>query len=51
MPLGRLGRPLVAPMAGALVNRIGERPLVASGLFLQALGMTWIALVAAPEVA
>ena len=42
---------VVAPMAGALVNRIGERPLVASGLFLQALGMTWLALVAAPEVA
>ena len=39
---------VVAPLAGALVNRIGERVLVAGGLFLQAIGMAWIGLVAAP---
>lgn len=33
---------LVAPIAGRLVDRIGERPLVFSGLALQAVGMGWI---------
>jgi EmrB/QacA subfamily drug resistance transporter len=42
---------LVAPMAGALVNRIGERPLVVVGLLLQTIGMAWIGLAAAPELA
>jgi EmrB/QacA subfamily drug resistance transporter len=42
---------LVAPAAGALVNRLGERPLIVGGLLLQAAGMAWIGLVAAPTVA
>ncbi len=42
---------VVAPIAGALVNRIGERPLIAAGLFLQAVGMAWIALIATPDLA
>ncbi|MFE3457153.1 MFS transporter [Nocardiopsis aegyptia] len=33
---------LVAPLAGRLVDRIGERPLVVTGLALQAVGMFWI---------
>lgn len=33
---------LVAPIAGRLVDRIGERPLVVTGLILQAVGMFWI---------
>lgn len=33
---------LVAPIAGRLVDRIGERPLVVIGLTLQAVGMFWI---------
>ena len=33
---------LVAPVAGRLVDRIGERPLVVTGLTLQAAGMFWI---------
>ena len=37
---------IVAPLAGALVDRIGERPLVVVGLFLQAVGLAWVALVA-----
>jgi EmrB/QacA subfamily drug resistance transporter len=35
---------LVAPVAGRLVDRIGERPLVVIGLLLQAAGMFWISL-------
>jgi MFS family permease len=42
---------IVAPIAGRLVNRIGERPLVVVGLFLQALGMAWIGRIATPDVA
>jgi EmrB/QacA subfamily drug resistance transporter len=41
----------VAPIAGALSDRIGERPLMVSGLSLQAVGMGWVALVAEPGVA
>jgi EmrB/QacA subfamily drug resistance transporter len=42
---------LVAPIAGRLVDRIGERPLVVTGLALQAVGMFWISQVSksAPE--
>ena len=42
---------LVAPLAGALVNQIGERPLIVGGLLLQAGGMAWIAFIAAPDIA
>jgi EmrB/QacA subfamily drug resistance transporter len=40
----------VAPIAGSLVARVGERPLVTLGLLLQALGMGWIAAIAAPHM-
>ena len=42
---------VVAPIAGALADRIGERPLMVAGLSLQAIGMGWVALVAEPGVA
>jgi MFS family permease len=35
---------IVAPIAGALADRIGERPLVAGGLAMQAAGFVWVAL-------
>jgi len=38
----------VAPVAGALSDRYGERPFMTGGLLLQALGMGWIALLAGP---
>ena len=42
---------VVAPLAGVLVNRTGERTLIAGGLILQAIGMAWVALIAAPDLA
>jgi MFS family permease len=42
---------VVAPIAGARIERVGERPFVVLGLLLQAAGMAWIALVASPGVA
>jgi EmrB/QacA subfamily drug resistance transporter len=41
----------VAPVAGALTNRIGERTLVTVGLCLQAAGMAWVAAIASPGMA
>jgi EmrB/QacA subfamily drug resistance transporter len=41
----------VAPIAGALSDRIGGRPLMATGLALQATGLAWIAFVSTPTVA
>jgi len=40
----------VAPVAGALSDRIGGRPLMATGLALQAIGMGWIAAVSTATV-
>ncbi|MFD0362412.1 DHA2 family efflux MFS transporter permease subunit [Nocardia sp. GCM10030253] len=37
-----------APIAGMLADRIGERPLMAGGLAMQAGGMFWIARIAEP---
>jgi EmrB/QacA subfamily drug resistance transporter len=41
----------VAPIAGVLSDRIGSRPLMATGLALQAIGLGWLALVSEPDVA
>jgi EmrB/QacA subfamily drug resistance transporter len=41
----------VAPIAGALVDRLGERPFLILGPALQAVGMGWIALVADADMA
>jgi EmrB/QacA subfamily drug resistance transporter len=41
---------LVAPIAGALSDRVGGRPFLAGGLALQALGLGWIAAVSTPDV-
>jgi EmrB/QacA subfamily drug resistance transporter len=38
----------VAPIAGALVDRFGERPFMVAGLSLQAAGMAWLALIVEP---
>jgi len=41
----------VAPIAGALVDRVGERPFMVAGLTLQAAGLAWLALIADPGMA
>jgi EmrB/QacA subfamily drug resistance transporter len=39
---------LVSPIAGALSSRIGSRPLMASGLALQAIAIAWLGILADP---
>src|SRR5712671_5068229 len=42
---------VTSPVAGAVVNKFGERRLVVAGLLMQAIGLGWIAAVAAPGLA
>ena len=42
---------VVGPVAGALTDRIGERPLMVTGLLIQAGATLWIALIAGPDLA
>jgi EmrB/QacA subfamily drug resistance transporter len=42
---------IVAPIAGALSDRIGSRPLMAAGLGLQAVAIVWLAAVMETDVA
>jgi EmrB/QacA subfamily drug resistance transporter len=42
---------LVAPIAGILSDRIGSRPLMAAGLLLQAVAITWLAQISTVDVA
>ncbi|MFG3284711.1 DHA2 family efflux MFS transporter permease subunit [Streptomyces sp. NPDC048111] len=45
------GMPMIAaPIAGYLSDRIGGRPVVATGLALQAAGLAWFAVIMAPDV-
>ncbi len=37
---------VVAPLAGLLADRIGERPLIVGGMALQGAGLAWIAVIA-----
>ena len=41
----------VAPIAGALSDRLGGARLMGTGLVLQAIGLSWIAMVTSPTVA
>ena len=42
---------VTAPIAGSVVNKFGERPLVVTGLLMQAIGFGWIAVIAMPGLA
>jgi EmrB/QacA subfamily drug resistance transporter len=42
---------LIAPRAGAAVDRVGERPLMLGGALVTAIGGAWIALIAEPGLA
>ncbi len=48
---GRATLFIVAPIAGALTNRVGERALMTLGLAMQAAGMAWVAAIASPHMA
>jgi EmrB/QacA subfamily drug resistance transporter len=41
---------IIAPLAGAMVDRVGERPLLVGGLLMQAAGLAWVAVLARPEL-
>ena len=41
---------VIGPIAGALTDRIGERPLMVTGLLIQTAGTIWIALIAGPDL-
>ena len=41
---------IVAPIAGILADRIGGRPILATGMALQAVALGWLALVVTPTV-
>jgi EmrB/QacA subfamily drug resistance transporter len=40
---------VIAPLAGALSDRIGTRPVLAAGMFLQGVGLAWFAVVATAD--
>jgi MFS family permease len=41
---------VVAPIAGGLADKLGNRPFMVAGLILQAAGLAWVALIAKPDV-
>ncbi|MBV9336438.1 MAG: DHA2 family efflux MFS transporter permease subunit [Solirubrobacterales bacterium] len=41
---------IIAPIAGALAQRYGNRPFMVLGLAMQAIGLAWVAAIAAPGV-
>ena len=41
---------IVAPVAGALADRYGNKPFMMAGLFLQGAGLAWLAAVVKPGV-
>ena len=41
---------VIAPIAGSLADRFGNRPFMVLGLTMQALGLGWVAMIASPDV-
>lgn len=42
---------VVAPLAGVVADRLGDRPVLVGGLTLNAAGLAWIAVIASPDLA
>jgi MFS family permease len=40
----------VAPLAGVIADRVGQRPVVVTGLTLSVIGLAWLAAVARPYI-
>jgi EmrB/QacA subfamily drug resistance transporter len=40
---------LIAPVAGALADRVGNKPFMLLGMLLQGIGLAWLALVTSPD--
>jgi MFS family permease len=41
---------VIAPLAGGLADRFGNRPFMTLGMIMQAIGLGWVALIASPDV-
>jgi len=41
---------VIAPIAGGLADRFGNKPFMVTGLTMQAVGLGWVALIASPHV-
>jgi MFS family permease len=41
---------VVAPLAGGLADRFGNRPFMVLGMVMQAIGLGWVALIASPHI-
>jgi EmrB/QacA subfamily drug resistance transporter len=41
---------VIAPLAGGLADRFGNRPFMTLGMTMQAIGLGWVALIASPDV-
>jgi EmrB/QacA subfamily drug resistance transporter len=41
----------IAPLAGAISDKVGQRALIVTGLFVETIGLTWLALAATTDAA
>jgi EmrB/QacA subfamily drug resistance transporter len=41
---------VIAPLAGGLADRFGNRPFMVLGMIMQAVGLGWVALIASPHI-
>jgi MFS family permease len=41
---------VIAPLAGGLADRFGNRPFMVLGMIMQAVGLGWVALIASPDI-
>src|SRR5215813_3788104 len=41
---------VIAPIAGSLADRFGNRPFIMLGMTMQAVGLGWVAFIASPDI-